>query len=282
MERWLLLHLPAAPVPQTPQVTNDFFNTFMPAGFKPKDVYVAGTVDQGGNVANAITALGIPLVLCNAHRLNTALSWGLGISGSARTCKNTPFRNLLGKMAALVGVFSHAAGNNDLLSLVQTNEIHSIQSELEEIRASAATMEDYFGAERTGEDQQRSIRRVAEAAARAAVDAAARAAEAAGEGGEGLADDVLQRITTAAEEAARAATAREAQNPEPDATGIDSGAASAGAAAAAEESDAVRLRALNLLSRNDTRWLGNKNMMDRLVKLYKPVRDFFQLKEVRG
>ena len=44
-----------------------------------KDVFIAFTVDQGANVVNAIEALGVIVVLCCAHRLNTLVVWVLGI-----------------------------------------------------------------------------------------------------------------------------------------------------------------------------------------------------------
>jgi len=85
----------------------------------PKDVFLAFTVNQGGNVVKACTRLGVPVLKCNAHRLNSATMWALGISGSKKTCENPPMEKLMKKLAALVGVFSHSAVNNDELKDIQ-------------------------------------------------------------------------------------------------------------------------------------------------------------------
>ena len=45
-------------------------------------MFIAFTVDQGGNIVNAIKSLGVEVVMCFAHRLNTVVTWMLGISGS--------------------------------------------------------------------------------------------------------------------------------------------------------------------------------------------------------
>ena len=47
-----------------------------------KYVFIAFTVDQGGNVVNACNSFGLPVLKCNAHRLNSATMWALRISGS--------------------------------------------------------------------------------------------------------------------------------------------------------------------------------------------------------
>ena len=55
---------------------------------EPKDVFLACTVDQGGNVVNACAALGVEVIMCNCHRVISAVLWSLGIAGPATTCKN--------------------------------------------------------------------------------------------------------------------------------------------------------------------------------------------------
>lgn len=95
---------------------------------EPADVYLAFTVDQGQNIVNACTALGVPVVKCNCHRVNSAVIWALGIAGSPATCKNKPMGELMKKLAALVGVFSHSAVNNDMLK-----EIQQLQTDLHRI-----------------------------------------------------------------------------------------------------------------------------------------------------
>ena len=67
---------------------------------------------------NAIDYLGIPVLKCPAHRVNTAVVWALGIAGSGATCKNKAVKKLMKRLAALVGVFTHSAVNNDQLKLL--------------------------------------------------------------------------------------------------------------------------------------------------------------------
>ena len=75
-------------------------------------------MDQGGNVVNACEALGVEIVKCNCHRVNSAVLWSLGISGTATRCKNKAMGELMKKLAACVGVVSHSAVNNDMLKEV--------------------------------------------------------------------------------------------------------------------------------------------------------------------
>ena len=104
------------------QLTQGFFAGFM--GESVEDVFLAFTVDQGGNVANACAALDVEVIKCNCHRVNPAALWSLGIAGSATTCKKKPMGALMKKLAAFVGVWSHSAVNND--------KRKDIQSQLEE------------------------------------------------------------------------------------------------------------------------------------------------------
>ena len=100
------------------QLTQEFFAGFMGESVEPKDVFLAFTVDQGGNVVNACAALGVEVIKCNCHRVNSAVLWSLGIAGSATTCKNKPIGAPMKKLAACVGVWSHSA-NNDKLKDIQ-------------------------------------------------------------------------------------------------------------------------------------------------------------------
>ena len=70
-------------------------------------------------MVNACRSLGVPVLLCRAHRINSAVMWMLGIAGSAARCQNRDMRELIQRAAALVGVFSHSAVNNDALREVQ-------------------------------------------------------------------------------------------------------------------------------------------------------------------
>ena len=85
----------------------------MGVSVKAQDVFLAFTVDQGGNVVNAYEALGVPVIKCNCRRVNSAVLWALGIAGKGR--KNKDMGELMKKLAALVGVFNHSAVNNDKL-----------------------------------------------------------------------------------------------------------------------------------------------------------------------
>ena len=96
------------------QLTQEFFAGFMGESVEPKDVFLAFTVDQG-SVVNACAALGVEVIKCNCHRVNSAVLWSLGIAGAATTCKNKPMDALMKKLAACVGVWSHSAVNNDKL-----------------------------------------------------------------------------------------------------------------------------------------------------------------------
>ena len=111
------------------QLTQEFFAGFMGESVEPKDVFLAFTVDQGGNVVNACAALGVEVIKCNCHRVNSAVLWSLGIAGSATTCKNKPMGALMKKLAACVGVWSHSVVNNDKLKDIQRQlkeEFHQI------------------------------------------------------------------------------------------------------------------------------------------------------------
>ena len=95
---------------------------------EPKDVFLAFTVDQGGNVDNACKSLDVDVLKCNAHRLNSVTMWALGVNGSVNTCENPAMEKLMKRLAALVGVFSHSAVNNDELKAIQKlqEEFHKI------------------------------------------------------------------------------------------------------------------------------------------------------------
>lgn len=95
---------------------------------EPIDVFLAFSVDQGANIINACEALGVQVIRCNAHRLNTGTLWALGIAGSANNIKNKEMGDLMKKLAACVGVFSHSAVNNDELK-----EIQKLQEDLRRV-----------------------------------------------------------------------------------------------------------------------------------------------------
>ena len=70
------------------QITQEWFSKLVGDRVEPSDVFLAFAVDQGLNVVKAIEALNVPVVVCNAHRLNTVVCWMLGIAGSDKTCNN--------------------------------------------------------------------------------------------------------------------------------------------------------------------------------------------------
>lgn len=108
---------------------------------KPIDVYVAATVDQGGNVVNACKSLGLDTLLCRGHRVNSSVMWALGIAGSPSKCKNPEMKKLVMKGAALVGCFSHSAVNNDALRSIQEELNDTKLAELTAIRIAASALE---------------------------------------------------------------------------------------------------------------------------------------------
>lgn len=82
------------------QLTTEFFAEMMGEDVLPKDVFLAFTVDQGGNVVNACRNLGVEVLKCNAHRLNSVTMWALGISGSVNTCESPAMEKLMKRLAA--------------------------------------------------------------------------------------------------------------------------------------------------------------------------------------
>ena len=106
------------------QLTTECFADMMGPDVKPKDVFLSFTVDQGGNVVNACILLEVEVIECNAHRLNSATMWALGICGSVKKkWENPKMEKLMKKLAALVGVFSHSAVNNDEFKDIQTESL---------------------------------------------------------------------------------------------------------------------------------------------------------------
>ena len=86
---------------------------------EPEDVFLAFTVGQEGNAVNACEALGVEVIKCNCHRVNSAVLWSLGITGSATRCKNKEMGELMKKLTECAGIRSHSAVNNDKLKQIQ-------------------------------------------------------------------------------------------------------------------------------------------------------------------
>ena len=85
------------------QIPQEWFSKLVGDRVEPSDFFLAFTVDQGLNVVNAIEALDAPVVVCNAHRLNTVVCWMLSIAGSDKTCKNPVLEKNMKKLAACGG-----------------------------------------------------------------------------------------------------------------------------------------------------------------------------------
>eukprot|EP00903_Cladosiphon_okamuranus_P020866 g19162.t1 len=126
--------------PWVREVTTEFFAPIVgDTNAAPEKIYVAATVDQGGNMVNAFRALRVPVLICTGHRLNSSINWGLGISGSwdktkaTGTCKNLVLRELVAVMTALAGVFSLSPCNNDAFEDMQT-ELDDMWRALEVLR----------------------------------------------------------------------------------------------------------------------------------------------------
>ena len=111
------------------QLAQEFFSGFMGGFVEPKDVLLAFSVEQGRNVVKVCAALGVEVVKCNCHHVNSAVLWSLGISGSATTCKNKRMGALTKTLAACVGVWSPSAVNNDKLKDIQ----RQLEEDLHEI-----------------------------------------------------------------------------------------------------------------------------------------------------
>lgn len=90
-------------------------------------------------MVNAFESMGVPVLICTGHRLNSGINWGMGIAGSfvkatqTGTCKNPELRNLTAVMTALAGVFSHSPCNNDAFKKLQT-ELDELCTALEVLR----------------------------------------------------------------------------------------------------------------------------------------------------
>ena len=57
------------------QLTQEIFAGFMGESVEPKGALLAFTVYQRGNVVNACAALGVKVIKCNYHRVNSAVLW---------------------------------------------------------------------------------------------------------------------------------------------------------------------------------------------------------------
>ena len=67
--------------------------------------------------------MGVEVIKCNCHRVNSAVLWSLGISNAAARRKNKAVGELMmQKLTARVGSISHSAVNNGMLKELQKLE----------------------------------------------------------------------------------------------------------------------------------------------------------------
>lgn len=104
----------------------------------PQDIYVATTVNKGGNAVKAFKNMKVPVLLCSGHRLNSVIYWALGLGRSYHAygpgkCKNHASREFITLLAAMTGHFSISTVNNDAFKAVQA-EIEGFLVSLELIR----------------------------------------------------------------------------------------------------------------------------------------------------
>ncbi|CAM9623870.1 unnamed protein product, partial [Choristocarpus tenellus] len=97
------------------KVMSEYFSSFMGEDVQPCDVFLAGTIDQGANILNALRELNVPVLTCTAHKLNASVMWALGINGTKETGKNKEGRELVRKGDTMARAFSHSAINHDAL-----------------------------------------------------------------------------------------------------------------------------------------------------------------------
>lgn len=91
----------------------NYVGEFMGQGVVPRDVFLAGTTAQRGNLMNALVELNIPVLLCAAHRLRSGVGWALGVNGSKATGRNPSARDVTARAASLAGALSHSAFYNN-------------------------------------------------------------------------------------------------------------------------------------------------------------------------
>lgn len=89
-------------------------------------------------MANALTPLGFDTVKCRGCRVNSSITWALGLAGSVFTCKTPPCKTLIEKGVALVG---HLAVNKDALYVIQVKMSAETKEEMEALMLDAADLD---------------------------------------------------------------------------------------------------------------------------------------------
>lgn len=77
---------------------------FIGVNFKLREEFMAMTVDQGGTMINAVTALGIDVIKCNVQRLNTVVVLTFGIATTLQTCRNSTMGELMKTLMELQSI----------------------------------------------------------------------------------------------------------------------------------------------------------------------------------
>ena len=124
------------------QVTNEAFTPVLGEGnlCEPSAIYVGALTDQGGNIINTFTRMGVPLGICSGHREGTCVTWALEISGTERavnrwagSCVELDCKKRISKVTAMAGVFNHSVCNNDELKEIQL-EVLELDQALDLVR----------------------------------------------------------------------------------------------------------------------------------------------------
>ena len=124
------------------QVTIEAFTPVLGEGnpCEPSAIYVGATANQGGNMINTFTRMGVPVGNCSGHREGTCVAWALGISGTERaanggagSCVNLDCKKRISKVAAMAGAFNHSVCNNDELKEIQL-EVLELDQALDLVR----------------------------------------------------------------------------------------------------------------------------------------------------
>ena len=134
------------------QVTIEAFTPALGEGnpCEPSAIYVGAAVDQGGNMINTFTRMGVPVGICSAHREGTCVTWALGISGTERaanggagSCVNLEWKKLISKVTTMAGVFNHSVCNNDELKEIQL-EVLELDQALDLVRRNDTRYEGHY------------------------------------------------------------------------------------------------------------------------------------------
>ena len=214
-----------------------------PDPWAPLQVMSSIAVDEASNGLSACKAMAVDAMHCHAHNLSTVMGWGTGGAGTANTCKNVAFKEVVDKVVLIVKHFVKSPLASGMLRLHQ-QEYVALEEALFEVDLEGA------GQDGGGLFDWLSLCESEEVEAQyAALDRMATGADAVGGGG--AATGVTSEDGGAGGEGAAAANAEE-------------GAATGAVRGQAKEESAKQLR---IRKRNATRWSGLYKMLLRLMYL---------------